>query len=72
MQPGHFDTNHERRLQALETLLPAAVLDLIQRDPHQWSKRGCATCRSVSTLLGQPFGCDKYRAGKHTDKEPSG
>jgi len=34
-----------------------AILDLLQVDPHQWSARGCQTCRAVSALAGRPFGC---------------
>ena len=35
------------------------MLALIQADPHQWSTRPCATCRSVSAMAGEPFGCEK-------------
>ena len=68
MQTAPLDTNHERRLQALEALLPAAVFDLIQRDPHQWSKPGCVTCRSVAQLIGRPFVCDRSRARHHAGR----
>lgn len=53
--------NHEQRIRALEQVLPAAVLDLLYADPHQWSERGCATCRAITQLVGQPFGCDRFR-----------
>lgn len=33
------------------------VLDLIQGDPHLWSKRPCPTCRTISEICGKPFGC---------------
>jgi len=38
-------------------ILAQTVLDLIQADPHQWSKRPCTTCQAVSTILKKPFGC---------------
>jgi len=41
--------------------ITTAALDLIYADPHQWSIRGCATCRAVSALIGKPFGCDRYQ-----------
>jgi hypothetical protein len=41
-----------------ETISPA--FKLLQEDPHQWSSRGCPTCRAVSALIGQDFGCVIY------------
>ena len=38
--------------------LPA--LKLIQGDPHQWSNRGCQTCRTISNIIGESFGCVLY------------
>ena len=57
--------NHDRRIEALENLIPAAALDLIYKDPHQWSDRPCGTCRTVSALIGQPFGCDRRRVERN-------
>lgn len=37
--------------------LADTALWLVERDPHQWSKRPCGTCESVSRLLGRDFGC---------------
>ena len=34
--------------------------DVLYRDPHQWSLRGCQTCQVMSTLLGFEFGCVRY------------
>lgn len=31
--------------------------DLIYADSHNWSKRPCSTCQTISTLLGLDFGC---------------
>ena len=33
------------------------ILDLFDRDPHQWSTRPCQTCKAISALVGKPFGC---------------
>lgn len=54
--------DHEKRIAALESLLPKAVLDLIQGDPHSWSDRPCPTCQPISTMLGKPFGCYRFQA----------
>lgn len=51
-----------KRLDALETVLPSAVLDLIQGDPHQWSNRPCPTCQPISKMIGRPFGCYRFQA----------
>lgn len=40
--------DHERRIAALEVLMPKAVLDMIYRDPHQWHG---STVPYVSTYL---------------------
>jgi len=48
--------------------LMTAALDLIQKDPHQWSKRPCPTCSVVSTLVGKPFGCTLYAIQKKDTK----
>jgi hypothetical protein len=50
-----------KRVDALETLLPSAVLDLIQGDPHNWSNRPCPTCQPITTMIGRPFGCYRYQ-----------
>jgi len=36
------------------------ILDEIQADPHQWSERPCSTCRTISSMVGKPFGCCLY------------
>jgi hypothetical protein len=40
-------------------ILVGAALDLIEADPHRFSKRPCATCQAVSAIIGRPFGCIK-------------
>lgn len=44
-------------IKAAALVLVDVVLDLLQADPHQWSKRPCPTCRSISTIVNRPFGC---------------
>ena len=34
------------------------ALRIVEADPHQWSFPPCVSCRAVSKLLGQPFGCE--------------
>lgn len=34
------------------------ILNLWQSDPHQFSNRPCATCQTISSLTGKPFGCN--------------
>ena len=41
-----------------------AAFELIQQDPHQWSSRPCATCKAVSSLIKDSFGCEKKRVVK--------
>lgn len=33
------------------------VLELIEKDPHQFSSRPCQTCQTVSNMIGKPWGC---------------
>ncbi len=33
------------------------ALDLINADPHVWSKGQCTTCNTISSLISEPFGC---------------
>ena len=54
-----------------DDLISAAVdricgpaFDLIQKDPHQWSDRGCVTCETITSLIQRPFGCVLYSKRK--------
>lgn len=51
----------ERRVAALEEqsvkMIPKAALDIFADDQHRFSTRGCATCRNISLLIGEPWGC---------------
>ena len=48
-------------IQAGVRVLLSCVADVLYKDPHQWGNRGCGTCRTVSSILGEPFGCDRFR-----------
>lgn len=37
-----------------------SALDVLQKDPHYWSKRSCATCQVITSLAGRDFGCVAY------------
>ena len=39
------------------------ALSLTEADPHQFSKRPCTTCQTITTLIQRPFGCVKCRTG---------
>jgi len=43
------------------SILIDAVLDLLQADPHQWSMRPCPTCKTITGLIGKPFGCYEFQ-----------
>ncbi len=38
------------------------ALGQLSTDMHQVSMRECPTCRPISSILGQPFGCYAYQA----------
>lgn len=51
-------------IQAAASLMLDAATNLLQTDPHQWSTRPCSTCRTISGLVGRPFGCYLYAQQK--------
>lgn len=52
--------------------LVAAVLRLIESDPHQWSERPCQTCTAISAIAGRQFGCSARRRPAPTSIPSSG
>ena len=44
-----------------------AIANLMNADPHKWSTRGCGTCQTATDLIGQPYGCVKYKAEQAKD-----
>ena len=52
-----------RRIESRPALLVEA-LRTISRDGHVFGARPCSTCATVTAVMGEPFGCDAYRARK--------
>ena len=72
---GYVMSNENELIEETATIIRAGilvavgpVLELIYKDPHSWSTRPCATCRAASAIIGQPFGCDRYRKERGNDK----
>ena len=61
--------NEREEIKIALSMLMDAVLSLLQKDPHQWSARPCGTCRTISGLIGKPFGCYEYRRRKEDKDE---
>ena len=38
----------------------SSALNLLHSDSHQWSTRPCSTCKAISAVFGEPFGCIRY------------
>lgn len=53
-------------VQACARVLVRAALALIEGDPHQYSTRPCPTCRTISNLMAEPFGCNKKAGEKRS------
>jgi len=58
-------------IQAAARMITGRILALMQVDPHQWSARPCDTCRTVTALAGEDFGCVKYAKDK-AKRKPGG
>lgn len=54
-------------IKACAGILIDAVIEIVYADPHQWSARPCNTCKTISSIIGRPHGCDRYREGKKGD-----
>ena len=54
-------TDRKLTIEAAALLIAKAALELFVADQHRWSTRPCPTCRSISGLIGESFGCIKYR-----------
>lgn len=50
----------ENAVQAAARLLVKAGMEQLYHDPHQWSRRPCGTCKSITRPLGEDFGCVRY------------
>jgi hypothetical protein len=56
-------------IQVAVNIVIGPILSLLQEDPHQWSERGCNTCKTISGMIGRPFGCYEYQRRKSGRKE---
>lgn len=53
----------EQLIQAAVQVVIEPALRLLEADQHTYSARPCSTCRSISAIIGRPFGCAKaYKA----------
>ena len=60
------DKMEEKKLiQASASILAKAALNLFVADQHRWSTRPCSTCRIISELLGESWGCILYAETKN-------
>lgn len=55
------DISAEELLQASVRILLRPVIEIVYRDPHRWSERPCQSCRTITAILGEPFGCEKFQ-----------
>ena len=47
--------------QSVERTLLNQTLEMMSNDMHTVSSRPCPTCKFISKVLGQPFGCYKFQ-----------
>lgn len=47
-------------LQAAARSYTRTMAELLYKDNHYWSERPCGTCKTISALIGEPFGCYRY------------
>ena len=62
------DDEIKQMIRVASAILMDAVLDIIQRDSHQWSNRPCESCRAISGIIGRPFGCYEYQRQRNARK----
>ncbi len=55
-------------IRAAVKVITEPMLRLLQDDPHQWSDRPCATCQSISSMIGTNFGCYLYTERRRIQK----
>ena len=63
------DSTTEEVVEVFGRLIAKATLGLFVVDQHRWSDRPCQTCKQITTLLGEPWGCYKYQLRKSTDED---
>jgi len=47
--------------QSVERTLLNQTLEMMSNDMHTVSSRPCQTCKFISNVLGQPYGCYKFQ-----------
>lgn len=55
----------ELRLKNVDQQVRAAFIEalrLISKDMHTTSSRPCTTCKFISNVMGEPFGCYEYQS----------
>ena len=60
-------SEQEKTIRACANIIIDAVVNVIYADPHGWSKRPCDTCRTISAIIGKPFGCYRLQASNTGD-----
>lgn len=59
-----IEKHRDECIQAAARVLARAALNLLYADPHQWSTRPCPTCRAITAMIDEPYGCDRFRIKK--------
>ncbi|KKN55596.1 hypothetical protein LCGC14_0580680 [marine sediment metagenome] len=62
-------TESEKMMKMCVNVLFESIIEVLYADPHQWSTRPCITCKTVTSITGKPFGCDRYREEKEKRSE---
>ena len=55
------DETIEQIIRLATRFLSKVALELIEADPHEWSRDKCQTCKAVSKIIDLPFGCIKNK-----------
>ena len=56
-------------LQAHTRAFMRPIADLLYEDTHYWGARPCPTCRTITSLIGEPFGCIRFAINKGHQQE---
>lgn len=59
----------KKLIQASASLIAKSALSLFVNDQHRWSTRPCATCRAISELIGESWGCNLYALKQKWEKD---
>ncbi len=59
------DEDVKRSVKVAVSIIMKSVIEIIGIDGHSWSDRPCQTCRAVSGLIGEPFGCYWYQENRN-------